>query len=143
MVLEVQAADLKNLLECEFTQLEFSIEVRNNHTEIWSRHGTTNLTSVSETANLYLTFYIDQMITLSKEDVFSQIERRIADMCCHVNGTFLNRNIQPYDTTKTFKVSYTIKLANITQFYNEVKKLASKKLDKDFEKVLEASLQED
>jgi len=142
------STDLKKILECPSSRLEWDISLRSSYQRFYSTCSVSNsVPSISNCADLYLTFYIDNMAALSQDEVLTQLEGRISEMCCYVGGVFLNRNIQLpscnnyYSDVQLVKVSYIIKLDDIDTFAEKLRKFTLKKLNEEFIKVLEETLQ--
>lgn len=134
--------DFETLLGSEYTKIDFKITI---HSNAYFSGGAYMQTSSFTEADLYLKFYIDQMV-LSQDppiDVFSIIEHKITDMIYFAGGDYYQRQAEPFRDKHPMLLSYTLKLPDYEGFLQKVHQLALKKIDQEFTKALESKLLED
>lgn len=91
--------------------------------------------------SLHITFYINQLATLEKKDIFQILEEKIGDISFHGNSRIRQRYMNQ-EHSENYKITYEIIFHDFEEFGKGIKHFAKLKADKEFIQALEAKLQE-
>lgn len=92
---------------------------------------------------LFLTFYIDQLASLTSKDVLQSLDEDMGKMLHHIDGIFTQRTVEPFKEQQCHWVSYKVKLRDFDNFVNKLHHYALSKVDEEFTVALETKLSED
>lgn len=131
---------LETVLGAPYSKIKFNLSITDHNDD----YGAGSV-YMGTTTELFLIFYIDQMIMMKSPppDVFSEIERKIHDMLAVVDGVFTQREVKPFRDKNPMTIEYTLKLESYNNFIDRLNRLARHKADKEFSKALESKLSED
>lgn len=145
-----QESDLSNilhaLLDTDYAKLvHFSMSIDRNSSTMWSIHGPMNMHVQNPTAELALSFYLDQT-KLVHQDIYLSLEKHLHNFLQEVNGVFTHRQMDhrwANDKSSPIEIIYKLKLYNSDEFFRTIEKLYIDLMDKKFTEALESKLSED